>query len=328
MNNSSLPLVLVTHKLPKDWLTPLENHCRLIIGPEDATIFSPKFMQYLHEAEGLISLLSINIDKELIEKCPNLKVISNMAVGYDNIDIETSTKRGIPVGNTPGVLTEATADLTMSLLLDAARNIRQASQDAIEGRWKTWSPAKWLGSDLNGATLGIIGFGKIGRAVAERAQAFGMKILYTDRCDPPTTFLSAKRVPLNNLLQECDFISLHVPLTPETHGMIDEQALKLMKPTTILINTSRGAVVDTQALTTALQEKWINAAALDVTDPEPLPPHHSLFCLNNCLITPHIGSATFNTRRSMAKLAVENLLAGLEGKKLPNCVNPEVYQSK
>ncbi|MCS6907275.1 MAG: D-glycerate dehydrogenase [Anaerolineales bacterium] len=327
MAAENLPLVILTHSLPAEWLTKLEGKCRTVVGPWDATHFDASLEPYLAEAEGLFCLLTIKVDEELLKRAPKLRVVSNMAVGYDNIDVAACTARRIPVGNTPGVLTAATADLTMALLLAAARQIPQASKDAREGRWITWSPAGWLGADLEGATLGIVGMGKIGRAVAQRAKGFGMKLLYTDIPLPPEieSELGAKRVELPELLRESDFVTLHVPLTPETRGMIGEEQLRMMKPHAILVNTARGPVVQTAALLKALQQNWIGGAALDVTDPEPLPPDHPLYAQPNCLIVPHIGSATRNTRRRMAELACENLLAGLEGRHLPNCVNPEVY---
>jgi len=257
-----------------------------------------------------------------------LRVISNMAVGYDNIDVPLCTARGIPVGNTPGILTEATADLTMALLLSAARRLPQASLDAHNGRWTTWRPAGWLGSDLHDAILGIIGMGKIGKAVAERARGFGLKIIYSDEITHPVVEAAtgAVQLPFLEVLRQSDFVSLHVPLTSVTRGMINSTTLRLMKSTAILINAARGSIVNTAALVQALHEGWIAAAALDVTDPEPLPSDHPLFTLPNCLIVPHIGSATENVRRRMAEMAVENLLAGLERRPLPYCVNPELWE--
>jgi len=299
----------------------------MLIGPVDAAFLAPELQTHLGEAEGLFTLLTIPVQEELLDKAPLLRVVSNMAVGVDNVDLAACTRRGIPVGNTPGVLTEGTADLTMALVLSAARGLAQASQDAKEGRWKTWSPAGWLGADLFGATLGIVGMGKIGRAVAYRAKAFGLNLVYHDPQPRPEveSSLGAVYLPFEELLRQSDFVSLHIPLTPATRGLIGEQALRLMKPTAILVNTSRGPVVDTSALLRALTEGWIAGAALDVTDPEPLPPDHPLYHLPNCLIVPHIGSATWNTRQRMAELACENLLAGLEGRRLPHCANPEVY---
>ncbi|MGD2155955.1 MAG: D-glycerate dehydrogenase [Anaerolineales bacterium] len=327
MSSSQLPLVLITHSLPESWLSSLQGKCRTIVGPVDATKMDSKLIDHLPQAEGLFTLLTITINESILHRTPNLKVVSNMAVGVDNIDIPACTRRGIPVGNTPGVLTEGTADLTMAILLATARRLIEASKDARQGRWNTWSPTGWLGSDLNGKTLGIIGLGKIGSAVAQRAHAFGMKIIYTDPNTDPILEkkLNASRVSLDDLLQSSDFVSLHIPLTPKTRGLIDKPALRKMKSNAILINASRGAVVVTDDLHRALSEGWIKAAALDVTDPEPLPPDHPLYALDNCLIVPHIGSATQNTRRRMAELACDNLLAGLDGRPLPNCVNPDVY---
>jgi glyoxylate reductase len=219
----------------------------------------------------------------------------------------------------------------MALMLAMARRLPEASQDARNGKWKTWSPAGWLGADLNGATLGIVGMGKIGQAVAKRAHGFGLQIIYTDAYRLPPESEQQLQVtwkPFDELIETSDLISIHVPLTPQTRGLFGSEQLRRMKPTAILVNTARGAVVQTNALLKALQENWIAGAALDVTDPEPLPADHPLYTLSNCLIVPHIGSATRNTRRRMAELACENLLAGLENKPLPNCVNPEVYQAK
>jgi glyoxylate reductase len=319
------PLVIMTHLLPEAWIASLRGKCRLEIGPQDATSLAPALDTLLPQAEGLFCLLTIPVREALLSKAPKLRVVSNMAVGFDNIDVAVCTRRGIPVGNTPGVLTEGTADLTMALLLAVARNISSAAQDAKEGRWKTWSPAGWLGADLNGATLGIVGMGKIGQAVAQRALGFGMRIVYTDETERLN--LPAERLPLESLLRSSDFVSLHVPLTAETRYMINEKSLRLMKKTAYLINAARGPIVEPNALYQALKGGQIAGAALDVTDPEPLPADHPLYSLRNCLIVPHIGSATLNTRRRMAELACENLLAGLEGRRLPNCVNPEVYSS-
>lgn len=325
-----LPLVIVTHSLPKDWLKALDGHCQPVFGPSDATHLAPELEQYLPEAEGLLTLLTIPVTKALLDKCPRLRVVSNMAVGVDNIDLAACTQRGIPVGNTPGVLTPGTADLAMALLLAIGRRLAEASSDARQGRWKTWSPTGWLGADLDGATLGIIGFGKIGQAVAHRARGFGLRLRYSDPDDHPEleASLGAQRLPLEQLLRESDFVSLHVPLTPATRGLIGREALRLMKPSAYLINTARGAVVDPGALYDALQNGWIAGAALDVTDPEPLLPDHPLYSLSNCLITPHIGSATANTRRRMAELATDNLLVGLTGQRLPHCANPQVYDDR
>jgi len=324
-----LPLIIITHTLPEDWMTSLTGRIRAVIGPLDATRLAPRLEAHLAEAEGLLCLLTIPVQKTLLDRMPRLRVVSNMAAGVDNVDVSECTRRGIPVGNTPGALTDATADLTMALMLSAARRLPESARDAREGRWKTWSPGGWLGADLRDATLGIVGMGKIGRAVAERANGFGMRIVF---CDPSAgadgrpPLLDAKLLSFDQLLRMSDFVSLHCPLTPETRGLMDGPALGRMKPTAILVNAARGPIVDTAALTHTLSEGRIAAAALDVTDPEPLPSDHPLYKLPNCLIVPHIGSATHGTRRKMAEMACENLLAGLEGLKLPYCVNPEVYR--
>lgn len=324
----SQPLVLITHTLPPEWIASLKDRVHMVQGPVDAIALSSALEPYFADAEGILSLLTIPLRRELLDRMPRLRVVSNMAVGFDNIDISACTTRGIPVGNTPGILTEATADLTMALLLSAARRLPEAASDARQGRWNTWRPAGWLGADLYGAVLGIIGMGKIGKAVAERARGFGLILLYSDENERPDieSALGAMRLPFEEVLRRSDFISLHVPLTPVTRGMINAITLRKMKPTAILINAARGSIVDTMALARALQEGWIIGAALDVTDPEPLPKDHILYTLPNCIIVPHIGSATSNVRRQMAEIACENLIAGLENRPLPFCVNPEIYQ--
>jgi len=324
MTEPKPPLVLMTHTLPAEWISSLQGKCRVLLGPIDATAFAPHLLDQISEAQGLFTLLTIPIDRDILTRAVQLQVVSNMAAGVDNIDIAACTQLGIPVGNTPGVLTEGTADLTMALLLSIARNLPQASHDARTGKWKTWSPTGWLGADLSGATLGIIGMGKIGQAVARRALGFGMNIVYYDtqpKEDIPATLLS-----IEELLKTSDFVSLHTPLTENTYHLLNTTRLGLLKSTAFLINTSRGAVIDPDALHRSLSEGKFAGAALDVTDPEPLPLDHPLFQLTNCFILPHIGSATYNTRCRMAELACENLLAGLSGKRLPHCVNPEVYR--
>lgn len=319
------PLVLVTHALPADWLAPLRDKCRLIIGPEGGEGLTPRLAEHLPEAAALFTLLVDPITEDILARAPNLKVVSQMAVGVDNVDVEACTRRGIRVGHTPGVLTAATADLTWGLLLAVARRIPEAQSDARTGRWTTWNPTGWLGADLGGATLGIVGMGKIGTAVARRASGFELNLLFTNRSPLPEIEeeLGAQQVPFDELLEESDFVSLHVPLTEETHHLIDAPALRKMKSTAILINAARGPVVDTAALLHALREGLIAAAGLDVTDPEPLPQEHPLYTLSNCVITPHIGSASHNTRRRMAEIACLNVLAGLEGRELVHSVNSE-----
>ena len=252
-----------------------------------------------------------------------LKVLSNMAVGVDNVDVAAATVRKLPVGNTPGVLTDATADQTFALLLAAARRVVEGEKYVHAGKWVTWGPQLLLGADFVGATLGIIGFGRIGQAVAKRAQGFDLRVIYYDPTSQPA--FGASSVDLDALLRESDFVSLHVPLTSATRHLVNAKFLSKMKPNAILVNTSRGGVVDQSALYDALKSKRISAAALDVTDPEPLPMNNPLFELENCLIVPHLGSASKHTRDMMSFLAAQNLIAGLKGERLPNCVNPEVY---
>jgi glyoxylate reductase len=264
-------------------------------------------------AEGILSLLTDRIDGELIAAAPRLRVISNYAVGVDNIDLLAAAARAIPVGCTPDVLTDATADLAMALLLALARHLREAERDLRDGRWLTWEPNRWLGLELRGATLAIVGPGRIGTAVARRARAFGMEVVQVGRHDD-----------LRAALARADVVSLHVPLVEGTRHLIDEAALRAMKPTALLINTARGGLIDQAALARALAEGSIAGAALDVTDPEPLPREDSLLAAPNLLLLPHIGSATGAARTAMAERAVSNLLAGLEGRPLPYPAPPPI----
>lgn len=268
--------------------------------------------------EGLVCLLTDPIDRQLIEQAQNLKVISQVAVGVDNIDLSAAAEKGIPVGHTPDLLTEATADLTFALILAAARRLGEAVAYAREGRWKTWGLTTLLGEDVHNAAIGIIGMGRIGQAVARRAHGFDMKIGYYSRSRVPEVEASrgAVYLPLNDLLGESDVVSLHVPLNQATEGMIGTPQFERMKPHAILVNTARGAVIDTDALVMALKTGQIGYAALDVTDPEPLPHTHELYRLPNATVVPHIGSATRTARNNIALLAVDNLIAGLQGKPL------------
>ena len=286
-------------------------------------------LDQVKQIDGLLCLLTDAIDKQIIETGTSLKVISQMAVGYDNIDVATATARGIPVGNTPGVLTNATADLTWALLMAAARRIVEAEKFVRAGQWQTWEPTLLLGSDLNGSTLGIVGFGRIGQAVARRAQGFDMKILYYSRHRKELALersLGVEYAELATLLSESDFVTLHASLSVETYHLISDRAFELMKSSAILINTARGGIVDPSALERAIKNNQIAGAALDVTEPEPIPLDSSLLKLENVIITPHIGSASYQTRAKMAQMAVDNLIAGLEAKRLPHCVNYEVYR--
>ena len=323
------PIVLFTHPLPEDWIGNTLDEYQIIVGKKDLRGIDPTLEPYLPEAVGILCLLDDPIPDEVLNQAPKLKVVSNMAVGVDNIDVPACSRKGIPVGHTPGVLTEGTAELTLALLLSVARQLPKSSLDAREGRWANWDPIGWLGIDLKDSTVGIVGLGKIGSAVAEKVKAFGAELVFTNRSRLPgkEKNLSARQVDLDELLRISDVICLHVPLTPETENLIDESAFQNMKPSAILINAARGKVVNTNALVKALKEGWIRAAGLDVTDPEPLPPEHPLYQLENCLITPHIGSATENTRKTMAEIAIENLKAGIQGTPMLHCVNPDSQQT-
>ncbi len=258
------------------------------------------------QADGLLCMLNDRIDNQLLDAAPKLRAIANYAVGSDNIDLAAARARGIAVGTTPGVLTEATADLAFALLLAAARRVTEAAAAVRAGSWRTYEPARWLGVECAGATLGVVGFGRIGRAVARRAEGFSMNVIAT------------RQTPLEELLERSDFVSLHCPLTKETHHLIDAAALARMQPTAILINTARGAVVDQPALIEALHAGTIAGAAIDVADPEPPAADDPLLRAPNLLILPHIGSATTATRARMTELAVANLLAALDGQPMPN----------
>lgn len=309
-------LVALSEPLPEGWLAPLTARHEVVEPiPQAADERCPRVV-------ALLTTLNYRVDDAVLARFPNLRVVANMAVGYDNIDLAACKARGVAVGNTPGVLTEATADLAFALLLAAARNMQAAWRDAAEGRWGTWSPTGWLGADLVGATLGIVGMGQIGHAMARRARAFGLRLVYTSRSPnlDAEGKLGARRLSLHELLPASDFVSLHLPLTELTHRMLDAETLRLMKPTAYLINTARGGIVDQGALVRALDEGWIAGAALDVTEPEPLPADHPLFDRDNCLILPHIGSATRGTRKRMAQLACDNALAGIDGRPLPHPV--------
>ena len=266
------------------------------------------------ETDGLLCLLTDRVDAALLDAAPRLRAVSVFAVGVDNVDLAAATARGIQVGHTPGVLTETTADLAFGLLLTAARRIGESERDVRSGRWPTWSPGAYLGEEVHGATLGIVGLGRIGSAVARRAAGFGMEVIHTNR---------SGGLPLEQLLERSDFVSLHVPLTAETRGLIGAAELGRMKPTAVLVNTARGELVDTDALVAALRHGPIAAAGLDVTDPEPLPPDHPLLAADNAVITAHIGSASRRTRELMADMAVDNLLAGLRSERMPHLANPD-----
>jgi glyoxylate reductase len=285
-------------------------------------------LQHVRGMDGLLCLLTDRIDGEVMDEAGSqLKVISNHAVGFDNIDVPAATARKIPVGNTPEVLTDATADFAFALMMAVARRIPEAERYVHAGKWKTWGPMLLLGVDLKGATLGLVGFGRIGKAMAHRAAGFDMRVIYYDPNESePGADLNAERVEFETLLHQSDFISLHTPLTPDTRHLIDSEAFSKMKPNAVLVNTSRGPVVDPEALYEALQEKRIFGAGLDVTEPEPISMDSPLLRLDNLVIVPHVASASKSSREMMARMAAQNLVAGLKGERLPNCVNPQVYK--
>jgi glyoxylate reductase len=311
--------VFVTRRIPGDALERLaaEHHVEVWQGRLQPS--RAKLVEKASDAEGLLCMLTDRIDRDVIGSCEGLRVISNYAVGVDNVDIEAATERGIPVGFTPDVLTEATADATFALLLASARRVVEGDDVVRAGRWLTWEPTLLLGQDVHAKTLGIIGMGRIGSAVARRAEGFGMEIL---------SRTSSDGTPLEEILERSDFVSLHAPLNHSTRGMIGEDQLKLMKATAILINTSRGGLVDSGALTRALDRGWIAGAALDVADPEPIPKGHPLLDAPNLTLNPHIASASIDARTAMADLAVDNLMAGLAGEPMPKCVNPDVLATR
>jgi glyoxylate reductase len=301
----------VTRELPGPALGRLAEAHEVDVWPERLPPDYDELRRRTAEADGLLSMLTDRVDAELIEGSPRLRAIANYAVGYDNVDVEASAARGIPVGNTPDVLTDATADLAFALLLAAARKLPQGAAAVRAGEWDTWEPAAHLGYDVHGATLGIVARGSIGEAVARRAAGFEMEVLVNSH---------RGGTPLEELLERSDFVSLHCPLTPETRHLIDADALARMRPTAILVNTARGPIVDQAALATALREGTIAGAALDVTDPEPLPADDRLLGAPNLIVVPHVGSATHSAREKMAALAVDNLLAALDGQPMPHAV--------
>jgi len=274
-------------------------------------------------------MLTDGIDSELLERAPRLRAISQMAVGVDNVDLESCTAMGIPVGHTPDVLTETTADAAFGLLIAAARRFREGMAEVVEGRWGEWDPVALLGHDLYGSTLGIVGLGRIGKAVARRGSGFGMRVIYNKRSRDRAAeeSLGVGFRSFEALLEESDHVVVLTSLNNDTHRLIDREALARMKSTATLVNASRGQVVDTDALVEALSHRTIAAAGLDVTDPEPIPADHPLVALPNCFIVPHSGSATVRTRVWMAERAAENLLSALGGERMPHCVNPEVYRT-
>ncbi len=312
---------LVTGNLPKEIIATLRAEHEVVLNSYDRPMPREEILANVSDKDGLLCMVTDRIDDELMEKAPNLRIVANYGVGYDNIDLAAATARGIWVTNTPGVLTDATADLTFALMLGLARRIVEGEAMIRAGEWKSWAP--FLGTEVSGKTLGIIGLGQIGKAVARRALGFDMRIIYHNRRridEKKERELNVAYVSLEELLSEADFVSLHVTLTNETRHLIGARELSRMKPTAYLINASRGPVVDEMELVEALKAKKIAGAGLDVYENEPaLTP--GLLELNNVLLLPHVGSATIETRTAMAKLAAENLLEGLRGVLPRNCLN-------
>jgi glyoxylate reductase len=318
--------VLVTGNLPDTLIARIEAEHRVQIHRQDRPMERRVILESISDKQGLLSMITDTVDSELLECAPELKIVANFGVGYNNIDVPAATQRGIMVTNTPGVLTDATADLTMALMLAVARRVVEGDRRTRQGRFRFWAPFNFLGHEITGKTLGIVGMGRIGRAVARRAAGFDMRVLYHNR-NPLSAeeeqVLRAQYADLKTLLQEADFVSLHTPLTPQTRHIIGSRELAWMKSDAFLINTARGAVVEEQALLETLKQGRIAGAGLDVYENEPaLTP--GLEHLDNVVLLPHVGSATVETRRRMAAMAVDNLLAGLEGRMPPNCINHDV----
>jgi glyoxylate reductase len=315
------PKVFVTRMIPEAGLAMIRDACDAEVWPERLPPPPDTLHAKVRDCDGIATLLTDAVDAALFDSATKLRVVSNFAVGVNNIDLVAARARGIRIGNTPGVLTESTADIAITLLLAAARRLGESNADAKAGRWITWEPTGWLGVDLVGRTIGIVGMGRIGLAVARRLHhGWGMRVLYTSRTPKPEVDreLAATRVEFDELLATSDFVSVHVDLNASTKQLFNAAAFARMKPTAVFVNTARGGHVDQSALATALRSGQIFAAGIDVTDPEPLPASHELWALPNCVIAPHIASATTDTRDAMARMCAANLIAGVRGEPLPN----------
>ncbi len=321
---SARPRVFVSRVIPDEGLAAVRAACEVDLWEDDLPPPRDELLRRVAGCDGVLTLLTDRVDDAFLDAAgPGLRVVSNYAVGFDNIDVAACARRGVAVGNTPGVLTETTADLAWALLMAAARRLPEGDRYVRGGHWKTWGPLLLLGPDVHGATIGIVGFGRIGQAVARRAQGFGMEILYHDLQPLPdevTRPFGATYLPLEGLLPRSDFVSLHVNLSPVTRHLMNATTFAQMRPTAILVNTSRGPVVDQGALADALRDGVIAGAALDVTDPEPIPMDDRLVGRDDCLIVPHIASASRATRGRMAAMAAANLVAGVRGEPLPTRV--------
>ena len=322
------PRVFVTRLMNRDALEAIAAETEMVVWPDDSPPSPEELRVALRSVDGVLTNIMDRVDGAAVEKASGLKVVSQLAVGVDNIDVAEMTRRGIPVGNTPGVLSKATADVAFALLMAVARRVVESDRWVRQGNWRlAFHPNYWLGADVSDATLGIVGMGKIGLEMAKRARGFDMRVLYHSRTRKPEdeARFGMEYVDMDRLLQESDFVSLHVTLTSETYHLIGEAELRAMKPTAILVNSARGPVVDGSALHNALKNGWIAGAGLDVTEPEPMAPEDPLLGLDSVVVTPHVGSASHGSRRAMCMLAALNLLAGVKGERLVHCCNPEVY---
>jgi glyoxylate reductase len=321
--DSPLPKVFIARPPEGDALNRLQGVCDVEVWAEQRPLTKVELIEHARDVEGILTSVSDLIDEEVLSACPKLRVVSNMAVGFDNFSVPEMTKHGVVGGNTPGVLTEATADIAFALILASARRVVEANEALLAGAWTSWNASFMLGLELAGSTIGIVGAGRIGLAVARRAQAFSMRVLATSRTEraiPNIEFVSLER-----LLVESDVVSIHVSLTEESRGLIGKREFDLMKPSAIFVNTARGAIVVQSALAEALREGTIAGAGLDVFEKEPLPLDDPIVTAPHVVLLPHIGSATTVTRTRMGELAVDNLIAGIAGERLLHCVNPEVY---
>ena len=319
--------VLVTHQLPGERIHELSNFCQMNVWMGPGLLTAEGLAEELPGCAGLICLLTDRVDAQLINAMPDLEFVSSMSVGVDHVDVDALTARGIPLGHTPGVLVDTTADTAFALLLAASRRVVEADHFVRQGNWtpeNAWAPDFFTGKDVSGATIGIIGLGAIGQAVARRAAGFGMGVLAWNRT--PRELPGIESVSLEELLLRSDFVSVHVALTGATRNLLDREKIGLMKPGSVLVNTARGGIVDEQALADALRSGQLYAAGIDVFEREPVPADNPLLSLSNVVVAPHIGSATTLTRARMADIAIDNALAALQGRPMLHCVNPEVYR--
>ncbi len=319
------PKVFVSRVIPESGMRMLNEACDVEVWPGELPPPRNVLLEKVRDVDGLLSLLTDKVDDELLDAAPNLRVVANLAVGFDNIDVDACTFRGVLCGNTPGVLTETTADFAFALLMAAARRVVEGDRFTREGKWKTWGPLLLLGQDVHHSTLGLVGLGRIGCEMAKRAKGFSMKVMYYDmvRREDLEQAGGCIYADLDTVLQEADFVSIHTPLTPETRHLMNAERFKMMRPSAILINSARGPIVDTLALNDALRNGTIAGAALDVTDPEPIPMDSPLLGAPNCIIAPHIASASVVTRSRMSEIAAGNIIRGLRGEPMPAPLNQD-----